>query len=65
MSERPDQPAATTPQRRWCDCPTCQAWFAENHDAAIHAAASVGVERGLTTNQALAAYMRDRHAEHA
>jgi hypothetical protein len=56
---------AAQPQRRWADCPMCAAYYDANRSAVIHAAASVGIERGLTTNQALALYMKERHARHA
>lgn len=47
--------------RRWSDCPECADYFKENAPSIIHAAASVGIEHGLTTNQALAVYMRQKH----
>ena len=47
--------------RRWSDCPECRDFYDENRDGVLHAAASVGIEHGLTTNQALAIYMRQKH----
>jgi len=54
-----NRPAGTT--RRWSDCPECAAYFEANGDALVFAAASVGIERGLTSNQALASYFADFH----
>ena len=42
------------------DCPDCRAYL-EANPALIGAAASVGIERGLTTQQALYAYLRQYH----
>lgn len=48
----------------WVDCPDCSAYWATNADAVMHAAASVGIEHGLTTNQSIDAYFRERHEAH-
>lgn len=49
----------------WVECEMCLAHFAENRDAALHGAASVGIEHGLTTNQMLDVYYKERHEQHA
>ena len=51
--------------KRWSDCAECAAFYDANRSAVIHAAASVGIERGLTTNQALAVYMSEKHKIHS
>jgi len=43
-------------------CAECEAYLSENRDALLHAAASVGIEHGLSTIQALRSYFRDFHA---
>lgn len=48
----------------WADCSECSAYWSANASAVIHAAASVGIERGLTTNQSIDAYFRERHKAH-
>jgi hypothetical protein len=49
----------------WRGCDDCQTYWRDNANAVIFAAASVGIERGLTTNAAIDFYFRERHAEHA
>lgn len=52
--------------RRWSDCHACRDYYDENREALIFATASVGIEHGLTSNQALSLYMRQHHIlEHA
>lgn len=42
-------------------CEACVEHLTANWEAMMHAAASVGIEQGLTTEQAIRAYYRDFH----
>ncbi len=63
----PDPPAAASRDydAAWVTCPECSTYWRDNGWAIFHASASVGIERGLTTNQAARLYMEERHAAHA
>lgn len=54
----------TPPRPEWADCPECVDYYVENAGAIMHAAASAGIERGLTTNAAIDAYFTERHTGH-
>ena len=65
VSAGESRPAAIAQRFPWWECEDCAAHFKANRDGVIHAAASVGIERGLTSNQALDAYYKERHEQHA
>lgn len=48
----------------WSDCALCVDYLSRNADALLFAAASLGIEHGLTTKHAISVYMCEHHANH-